>query len=147
VDEDGTVVWESLAINLYLAEKYDQGFRPRTPAERGHAVQWSLWVMTEVEPGLIDAFVHRAMLPEPQRDAKIADAGEARLARPLPVLDAELGRRRFLMTDRFTVADLNVAAVLGIAPLARVDLAAWPNVQRWLAECTARPPARKAFGG
>jgi glutathione S-transferase len=146
VDEDGTVIWESMAINLYLAEKYDGGFRPKDAAERGHLLQWSLWGVTEIEPGLIQAFLHRGMLPEAQRDASLGDAGEAQLQRPLAVLDGELGRRPWLLGERFTAADLNVASVLGIAPMARVDLAKFPNVARWLGACTARPAAKKAFG-
>jgi glutathione S-transferase len=146
VDEDGSVVWESLAINLYLAEKYDGGFRPKDAAERGKLLQWSFWAMTEIEPGLIQAFLQRVMLPEAQRDASLGDAGEAQLQRPLAVLDAELGRRPWLLGDRFSAADLNVAAVLGIAPIARVDLAKFPNVARWLGAATARPAAKRAFG-
>jgi glutathione S-transferase len=146
LDDDGTVVWESMAINLYLGEKYDKGLRPKSPEERAHVVQWSFWGMTEIEPGLIEAFVHRVMLPEAQRSAAVADAGEQKLQRPLAVLDRELGKRRFLLGDRFTLADLNVASVLAIAPIARIDLAKFPNVQRWLAACTDRPAARKAMG-
>lgn len=44
IDDDGTVNWESMAINLYLADKY--GKAPMWPAEvqdRGHAYQWSFW--------------------------------------------------------------------------------------------------------
>ena len=145
-DEDGLLVWESMAINLHLAEKYDHGFRPRSQAERAHVVQWSFWGMTEIEPGLIDAFVNRVMLPEAQRDPAVAAAGEQKLQRPLAVLDRQLGERRWLVADRFTVADLNVASVLGIAPLAQVDLAGFPNVQRWLGECMQRPAAKKTFG-
>lgn len=146
LDDDGTVVWESMAINLYLAEKYDGGLRPRSAAERGHVLQWSFWGVTELEGGVVDAFVHRVMLPEGQRDAKLADAGEARLARPLPVLDRHLAERRFLLGDRFGAADLNVCSVIGIAPVARIDLSRVPSVQRWIGECMARPAARKAFG-
>jgi glutathione S-transferase len=146
VDEDGSVVWESLAINLYLVEKYDGGFRPKHAAERGQLLQWSFWAMTEIEPGLIQAFLQRVMLPEAQRDASLGDAGEAQLQRPLAVLDAELGRRPWLLGDRFSAADLNVASVLGIAPIARVDLAKFPNVARWLGEATERPAAKRAFG-
>jgi glutathione S-transferase len=146
VDDDGTVIWESMAINLYLAEKYDGGFRPKDAAERGRVLQWSFWGMTEIEPGLIEAFLHRVMLPEAQRDASLGDAGEAELQRPLAVLDAELRARPFLAGDRFSAADLNVASVLAIAPLSRVDLTKFPNVERWLAECTARPAAKQAFG-
>jgi glutathione S-transferase len=145
-DDDGLLVFESMAINLHLAERYDKGFRPRSPAERAHALQWSFWAMTEVEPGLIDAFVHRFMRPEGQRDPAVADAGEQKLQRPLAVLDAELGRRRWLLGDRFGVADLNVASVLGIAPLAKIDLSKYPDVQRWLGACLERPAAKKAFG-
>jgi glutathione S-transferase len=146
VDDDGTVIWESMAINLYLAEKYDGGFRPKDAAERGRVLQWSFWGMTEIEPGLIQALRHRVMLPEAERDASLADAGEAQLQRPLAVLDAELRARPFLAGDRFSAADLNVASVLAIAPMSRVDLTKYPNVARWLAECTSRPAAKQAFG-
>jgi len=135
-----------MAINLHLGEKYDKGFRPRTLEERAHIVQWSFWGMTEIEPGLIDAFVNRVMLPEAQRNAAVADAGEQKLQRPLAVLDKHLARSPFLLGDRFTLADLNVASVLAIAPIARIDLAKVPNVQRWLATCTGRPAAKKAMG-
>jgi glutathione S-transferase len=147
LEDDGLVVWESMAINLHLAEKYDKGFRPRSGPERAHILQWSFWGMTEIEPGLIDAFVHRAMLPEGQRNAAIADAGEQKLQRPLAVLDKALAPNGWLVGDRFTVADLNVASILGIAPMARLELAKYPNVQRWLAACTQRPAAQKVFGG
>jgi glutathione S-transferase len=142
LDDDGLVLWESMAINLYLADRYGKELAPRDAAERAHAVKWSFWVMTEIEPGLIDAFVHRVMMPPDKRDPAAAAAGAAKLARPLAVLDAELGRRRWLVGDRFTVADLNVASVLVIAPMAQVDLSPYPNVQRWLAACNERPAAR-----
>jgi glutathione S-transferase len=146
-DDDGLVVWESMAINLHLAEKYDRGFRPKSIAERAHVVQWSFWGMTEIEPGLIEVFLHRVMLPEAQRDAALADAGEQKLQRPLAVLDRTLAGRSWLLGDRFTAADLNVASVLGVALISRVDLAKYPNVQRWLAACMQRPAAQKVFGG
>jgi glutathione S-transferase len=79
------------------------------------------------------------MLPADQRKPDVAAAGEAKLARPLKVLDEELGRRTWLVGDRFTVADLNVASILLIAPIAQIDLSPYPNVQRWHAACSARP--------
>ncbi len=147
LDDDGLVVFESMAINLHLAEKdRSVGLAPRDAAERAHALQWSFWAVTEIEPGLIDAFLNRVMFPPLQRNPEVAAAGEAKLARPLAVLDGEVGKRSWLMGDRFTVADLNVASVLFIAPLAQVSLAAYPNVQRWLTACTSRPAAQRAIG-
>jgi glutathione S-transferase len=49
-----TVVWESLAINHYLARKYDGGLEPRGVEACGRAYRWSFWAMGELE-GPIDA--------------------------------------------------------------------------------------------
>jgi glutathione S-transferase len=145
LDDGGFVIWESLAINLYLAEKYDGGLRPRTLEDRALAVQWSLWAMTEIEPGVVAALMNRVFLPEAQRDAKAADAGEAALQRPLAVLDAHLARRRHLLGDAYSVADVNVASVMAAGLLCQVDFARFPHAMRWLRACADRPAARKAM--
>ncbi len=146
VDDDGTVVWESMAINLYLAEKYGKDLMPRSAAERGHAFQWSLFAMTEVEPPALEILRHRAFLPEAERDPAAASAAEEKLERPLGVLDGALRGREHLVGDRFTVADLNVASVLSWARAGRVDLSPWPDTQRWLGACLGRPTVHKAQG-
>jgi len=138
--QDGEVVlWESLAINLYLARKYDKGLWPRTPEDEGRAFQWSLWAMTELEEPVITTLVHRRLLPEGERDAAKLAAAVARFPQPLGVLDGALAGRQYLLGDAFGVADLNVAAVVGWAPLAGLELDGAPNVQGWLQRCTSRP--------
>ena len=58
------VVWESLAINLYLAMKYGKGgLWPASQADQGRAIQWSLWAMTTVESPLMLVLMNRAFLP------------------------------------------------------------------------------------
>src|SRR5205823_6011995 len=48
--QDGDlIIWESMAINLYLARKYDMGLWPKTVEGEGRAFQWSFWAMTEAE--------------------------------------------------------------------------------------------------
>jgi glutathione S-transferase len=64
------------------------------------------------------------------------------LERSLALLDGELKRRRWLVANRFTVADLNVAAVLSPSRSGSLDLAPYPGVRNWLARCYARPAAR-----
>ena len=143
VDGD-TVLWESMAINLYLAAKYDGGLQPKSVEEQARATQWSFWVMTETEKSVIECLFHSVMLPEDQRDTAVRAAAEKALEAPLAVLDGALEGRDQLVGDRFSVADLNVAAVLSWALLAGVDFSAFPNVARWLGACTSRPAAKAA---
>ena len=75
IDDDGIVLWESMAINLYLAKKYSAGTLYPTGLEHGaQAWQWSFWGMTEVERPLLAALLNRAVYPEAERDAAAADA-------------------------------------------------------------------------
>ncbi len=137
--QDGDLtIWESLAINLYLARKYDRGLWPKTIEGEAKAFQWSIWAMTELEEPMLTALLNRTFLPEDQRDeAKAADAAE-RFKGPLKVLDGQL-TTPYLAGSDFTVADLNVASVLSWAPLGRLDLSIAPKAQAWLGRCTARP--------
>ncbi len=72
---DGEVtLFESMAINLYLAKKYDGGLQPKTLEDEARAVQWSFWGMTELEAHLIQMLLHWVMLPEAERDASQIEA-------------------------------------------------------------------------
>ena len=145
VDGD-TVLFESMAINLYLARKYDRGLQPKSLQDQALAVQWSFWVMTEIEKPLLTVLRNRRLLPEDQRDAAAADLAEQELARPLAVLDGAMADRQHLVGESFSVADLNVASVLAWAPPSGVRFDPHPNVERWLKECLSRPATKKAQG-
>ncbi len=147
LEDGGEIFWESMAINLYLAEKYGKApFWPASVAERGHAYQWSFWAMTETEPHLLTLLGHKLFLPKEQRsDKAIADATNA-LKAPLGVLDAHLKGRAYLLGNDFTIADLNVASVLGLANFVQLDLAGTPAAKAWLGTCLARPANQKASG-
>jgi glutathione S-transferase len=144
IDDDGLKLWESMAINLYLAKKHDKGLWPKTLEGEAQAIQWSFWVMTEVEKPTLAVLFHKVFLPEGQRDPKAAEDGEQQLQRPLKVLDQALAKTGHLVGSSFTVADLNVASVLTWAKMARMDLSAYPHVDKWLTAAVQRPAAVKA---
>jgi glutathione S-transferase len=77
------VLWESMAINLYLAQKYEGPMHCLSPEVLGLAAQWSFWAMLEMEGLLLDLMQHRAVLPEFARDASNAERDELLLQRPL----------------------------------------------------------------
>jgi glutathione S-transferase len=61
---------------------------------------------------------------------------------PFKVLEAALAGGAYLLGEDFTVADLNVAAVISRA--FDMDLAATPRLASWLKRCLERPAARAA---
>jgi glutathione S-transferase len=137
---DGEVVlWESMAINLYLAQKYAGPMHCAGPEALGVAAQWSFWAVLEMEALLLDLLQHRALLTESARDASYAERDELLLRKPLGILNDALAGRAYLAGNSFTVADLNVASILVWGKMARLDMSAHPKTTRWLDGCLARP--------
>jgi glutathione S-transferase len=145
LEDDGEIFWESMAINLHLAEKY--GKAPMWPAsvtDRGHAYQWSFWAMTEIEPHLLAILMHKLFLPAEQRSEKAVAAASDALKAPLGVLDAHLKGRQYLLANDFTIADLNTASVLSLAAFVQHDISSTPAAKAWYDRCLARPAFQKA---
>lgn len=140
------ILWESMAINLYLAGKYGRGagFWPDSPETEGLAYQWSFWVMSEVEQALLSLLMHKRVLPEDKRDPQKVTRSEGILRAPLKILDRALADREYLVDGRFTLADLNVAAVLSWAKPARHPLSDLPDLDAWLKRCLDRPARKRA---
>jgi glutathione S-transferase len=143
IEDDGFVLWESLAITLYLAKKHSfGGLYPATPEAEAKTWQWTLWALNEVDRGVNIWSLHAIRLPPEDRDPqKLAEALKV-IERPFKVLDEALADRAYLVGDDFTVADLNVAAVISRA--IEMDLSATPRVGYWLRRCLERPAAREA---
>lgn len=139
IDDNGFTLYESMAINLYLAKKHGAGHEIalRSLEEEALAMQWSFWVMTEIEKPLLTIMLS-ALGMAPADDATLAQCRSA-LDRPLGVLEAHLADRTWLLGDRFTIADLNVASVLVWARGAKLDMTAFPKVAAWLKACMSRP--------
>ena len=145
VDGD-LVLWESMAINLYLAHRYggDSGLWPQGIENQALAQQWSFWVMSEVEAPLLSVLMHSRVLPTEKRDPEKASRNLGVLKKPFAVLDRALTGRDYLLDQGFTVADLNVASVLVWCKPARIDLHDFPRLDAWLQRCLARPARSKA---
>ena len=115
-----TVLWESMAINLYLADKYDGGLWPARAEDRGRAYSWSFWVMMEAEAHLLSALLNSVARPEDKRDAAAGKLAVETLQKPLGVLNGALRGRPYLLGEKFSVADLNLAAIFSWAKVARL---------------------------
>jgi glutathione S-transferase len=138
VDGDFTLS-ESLAINLYLAKKYgssgDEPLYPSTLEGEAEMWRWSLWAQAHLEP-----WVQRDALLADLR-AAIANRADAIVDRALGVLDGVLAERPWLAASHFTVADLNVAAVLSPSRAGHLDFSTRATTHAWLTRCYERPAA------
>jgi glutathione S-transferase len=138
------VLPESLAITLYLAKKYGHDtLYPAALEDEARVWQWSFWALAEVDRGVNIWSLHAVRLPAEERDADLRDEALGVLAAPFAVLDAAVSKAPYLLGPDFTVADLNVAAVISRA--VDMDLSAWPHLKNWLFRCLERPAARRAL--
>jgi glutathione S-transferase len=75
---------------------------------------------------------------------KVVERAHKGLHRPFKVLDAAVSDRNWLIGEAFTVADLNVAAVMLLLNNIKVHYSEYANVQRWAVACYARPALARA---
>ena len=144
IDDDGFVLYESMAINFYLAAKYGKApLWPEAIQDRALANQWSYWAMLEVEPLMVAMLQNMFAPPDKRNPALVADA-TAKLKVPLAVIEQHLGNREYLLGKDFTIADLDTASVWTIGTMVGFDFSSGPKTAAWLSKCTSRPASQRA---
>jgi glutathione S-transferase len=141
IDDDGFVLSESMAINMYLAKKHGKLY-PSDPKNEALMWQWSLWETDRLDRQMTLYANNASVLPEAQRNAAVAKAAWEEISAAMAVLEIALGKVRWLADSEFSVADLNVASAMYRA--LSLDLTQWPQVTEWLHRCWDRPAARRA---
>jgi glutathione S-transferase len=135
IDDGGTIVADSNAILVYLALAYGgERWLPIDPAGAAAVQRWLAVAAGPIAFGpaaarLVTVFGARLDAAEAQRRAHAL----------LQTLEAELGRRSFLVGDAPTVADVAGYAYIAHAPEGNVSLADYPNVRAWLGRIEALP--------
>lgn len=142
IDDDGFVLSESMAINLYLAKKHKSPLYPSDPRNEALAWQWSLWETDRLDRQIVNYVRHTTEFPEAERKKEIAEAAWQQVTESFDVLEAALAKAEWLAGPAFSVGDLNVAAALYRA--LTIDTGKWPRTQAWLRRCWERPAAKRA---
>jgi glutathione S-transferase len=138
-------LFESMAINLYLAKRFNkESFWPASAEDQALCYQWSFWGMTEVEKPLLTVLIDMFMTaPDKRKPEAVAEAQKA-LPKPFGVLNAALEGREYLLGSTFTVADLNLASICSWAKPVKYDFAPFAKAGAWLDRCLARPAYKAA---
>ncbi len=137
---DGDVIlFESMAINYYIAEKYKNELLGKSDREKGLTMQWSFWSTSELQPPIIEIFIQKVFMPDHKRDHSIIENNLKKIPLLLKVLNDSLHEKKYLSGENFTIGDINTASVVSICPMIGIDLAEYPNVNNWLNLLQARP--------
>ncbi len=142
-----TRVFESGAILLYLAEKFD-AFVPTEPSARAECMSWLFWQMGSA-PYLGGGFGHFYHYAHNKYEYPI-DRFAMEVKRQLDVLERNLAERQFLCGDNYNIADIATYAWYGNLVLNNaykaaefLDVASYENVVRWSSEIHARPAVQR----
>ena len=137
-------LFESMAINLYLTKQYARDLYPTNPNDEAKANQWSVWAISEIEPLQMQIVIQKFFVPKDKQDQAEIDRASKGLVRPLKVLDHALRDSDYLLGEKFSVADLNVAGVMLLLKAVKFDFDPFQNVSAWIDKCHARPALERA---
>ncbi len=140
IDDDGLVLTESLANNLYLARKHGGPLAAADIREEGQIDHWTLFAATAIEPSavrIVRTIDDGAGETEEGR-AVIAGALDT-LAQGFAIAERHLSTRDYLVGNRFTVADLNMAEVFRYTMSQTAFFERHPAIVAWVARCHDRP--------
>ncbi|PZU92831.1 MAG: glutathione S-transferase [Pseudanabaena sp.] len=128
IDDDGLTIWESGAILLYLAEKYDH---LTDLSEKAIASQWVLFANSTLATGLF-----------------VAESRAKESPRLLAGLNKLLEDRTYIAGDRLTVSDIAVGTILGYAVMMlQMSYADYPAIDSYIKRTSDRPAYKKAILG
>jgi glutathione S-transferase len=146
--EDELTLSESFAITLHIARLYGGTLGPQSDAETALMEQWAFFAATSIESPA------RAILSTVESGGAETAEGQSHIARsaailhrPLTNLNGFLGTHPYLVGDRFTVADVNLAECLRYAQEHPAVLAPFPSVQEWIGRCQSRPAFKEMLKG
>ena len=128
IDDDGTVIRDSNAILIYLAEKYDNGrWLPRDPIGRARVHEWLSVASNELVHG--PALARAAVVFKRDYDHAVAVDKAHGLMR---ILETHLAGRSWLAGEQASIADISFYPYVSKAPEGKVPLDNYDSVRRWL---------------
>ena len=141
--DDGFVLWESMAINYYLMEKYNAMYLVGENLQQHAEVnKWTMWSLTDLYES-VHALIIQKFGNLSESDF-IKAAREQRLPKYLTVLENHLVGKENVALNKFTMADIATMSVVMMAEFINFNLSSYPNILRWKKSMSERPAFKKA---
>lgn len=145
---DGTPMFESLAIQIFLGERYgvSKGLWPALGSpEHIQALTWITWGQVTFAAPVMTYFRNTSdWVPAELHNAKQAEAALAEIHGNLKLLDARLEGRQYITGDQFTIADLDLSSVMDWSlGWLKIDASGLEHLAAWRKRCSDRPSASR----
>lgn len=149
--DDGTPMFESLAIIIHLGEKYGvaKGLWPAPGTkESAEALTWTVWGTATLGTAGFSLMTNTSeRFPAELHNAPQAEKAKKSIASCFAILEEKLEGREYLLGDKFSLVDVANASMVGFFSRLGVDLAPYPKVAAWVARSSQRPGMAAAAAG
>jgi glutathione S-transferase len=142
---DGTVIFESSAITMYLGETFgvEKKLYPAPGPKRGEAMKWIAWANVTLGDA-VGRFTRNTMdwVPAEQHNEKAAEVAKKDMANCLRIVDEALEGKQFLVGD-YTLADTHLNSFMDWLRYMKIDFSPYARIKAWGERCSARPAYAK----
>jgi glutathione S-transferase len=146
---DGTTIFESAAIQIYLGETFgvDKGLYPPPGKQRGEALKWLVW--TNVSLGEAVTRWQRLTsdrVPAELRNALAGEEARKDVDKAIAIVEKELADKPYVLGKDVSLVDIHLASFFAWMGFCGVDLTPFPKTKAWFERCSARPALAKLGG-
>lgn len=140
INDNGFIMWESIAIVRYLSRQYGSGsLWPDDAQQAARADQWMDWYKSNIYPNLMPIFVNLVRTEESKRDlGRVRDCTAATI-RQLRILEQHLGDQAYIAGDSFTMGDIPLGAIIYKFYKLDIERPELPNIEAWYERLRDRP--------
>lgn len=147
IEIDGFKLFESNAIIRYLATINNSSLYPQDTQKRAVIDAWMDYVSIHVGHAIGRVLFNRVFAPMTgqKSDQESIRAGLEFLDKYFPILEKQLSQNPYLAGREFSLADINLLAVLDPCELAQIGIDNYPSLRKWRAGLKSQPFYQKCY--
>ncbi len=140
INDNGFVLWESMAITRYLCRQYGMGsLFPEDPRQAALADQWMDWYKSSFAANLMPVFFNLVRTPKSEQNLELVQKCTVAAINYLGVLEQHLQGKDFIIGDSFSMGDIPLGAMMYKFYNLDIERPELPNIEAWYARLCERP--------
>jgi len=138
--DNNDILTENIAIQIYLAEKYNGSkLFPHENMKRYRVIEWLGFIASDLHKTCGNLF--NPNLPENLKNSVFKPL----LKQKLSYIERHLSKNKYLVDDQFSLADSYLFVILSWLKIFKIDIHFWPTVAKYFLELKKRPSIIQAL--